>query len=155
MSLVLIFAVVCSTLLDSSFTYACDDAEKYFVKPLRFDAIFKLRRVMVRTQLIWFGSGYSFAFAIKPTVMWLEDWEGEARGATAADALQYPWRYSTRGYCSRLGLRGWERAGRGAFAHGRARGKGFLLNSCLIRSIHLISLYREVYLTPNQGLLDP
>ena len=68
MSLVLIFAFICSTLLDSSFTYACDDGEKYFVKPLRFDAIFKLRRVMVRTQLIWFGSGYSFAFAIKPTL---------------------------------------------------------------------------------------
>jgi len=68
MSLVLIFAVVCSTLLDSSFTYACDDAEKYFVKPLRFDAIFKLRRVMVRTQLIWFSSGYSSVFAIKPTL---------------------------------------------------------------------------------------
>jgi hypothetical protein len=68
MSLVLIFAFVCSTLLDSSFTYACDDGEKYFVKPLQFYAIFKLRRVMVRTQLIWFGSGYSFVFAIKPTL---------------------------------------------------------------------------------------
>ncbi|RCV46586.1 hypothetical protein SETIT_9G543000v2 [Setaria italica] len=41
-----------STLLDSSFTYACDDGEKYFVKPLRFDAIFKLRRVMVLGRTI-------------------------------------------------------------------------------------------------------
>ncbi|KAM3231150.1 hypothetical protein ACQJBY_061358 [Aegilops geniculata] len=41
-----------STLLDSSFTYACDDGEKYFVKPLRFDAIFKLRRVMILGRTI-------------------------------------------------------------------------------------------------------
>ncbi|KAG2543568.1 hypothetical protein PVAP13_9NG752877 [Panicum virgatum] len=41
-----------STLLDSTFTYACDDGEKYFVKPLRFDAIFKLRRVMVLGRTI-------------------------------------------------------------------------------------------------------
>ena len=32
---------------------------------------------------------------------------------------------------------------------GQARGKRvFLLNSCLIRLIHLLSIYREVYLTP-------
>ncbi|KAF0913715.1 hypothetical protein E2562_024597 [Oryza meyeriana var. granulata] len=41
-----------STLLDNSFTYLCDDGEKYFVKPLRFDAIFKLRRVMVLGRII-------------------------------------------------------------------------------------------------------
>ncbi|KAF7050715.1 hypothetical protein CFC21_059036 [Triticum aestivum] len=41
-----------STLLDSSFTYACDDGDKYFVKPLRFDAIFKLRRVMILGRTI-------------------------------------------------------------------------------------------------------
>ncbi|KAG8073434.1 hypothetical protein GUJ93_ZPchr0006g43364 [Zizania palustris] len=41
-----------STLLDSSFTYVCDDGEKYFIKPLRFDAIFKLRRVMVLGRTI-------------------------------------------------------------------------------------------------------
>ncbi|CAM0870705.1 unnamed protein product [Alopecurus aequalis] len=41
-----------STLLDSSFTYACDDGEKYSVKPLRFDAIFKLRRVMILGRTI-------------------------------------------------------------------------------------------------------
>ena len=34
-------------------------------------------------------------------------------------------------------------------------GRDFLLNSCLIRLIHLLSLYREIYLTPKQGLLDP
>jgi hypothetical protein len=26
---------------------------------------------------------------------------------------------------------------------------------CLTRSMHLLSLYREVYLTPKQSLLDP
>jgi len=31
----------------------------------------------------------------------------------------------------------------------------FLLISCLIRLIHLLSLYREVYLTYKQDLLDP
>jgi hypothetical protein len=40
------------------------------------------------------------------------------------------WRYSARGYCSQRRAR--ERASCGAFAHGRARGKIFLLNSCLI-----------------------
>ena len=51
---------------------------------------------------------------------------------------------------------GREKAGRGPFAHGRwQEGRDFLLNSCLIRLIHLLSLYREVYLAPKQGLLDP
>jgi hypothetical protein len=65
--------------------------------------------------------------------------------------------YSTRGYCSRLGL--WRRLGlegrrerrpRG-FAHGRQERRVFLLISCLIRLIHL-SLNREDYLTPKQEL---
>jgi len=34
-------------------------------------------------------------------------------------------------------------------------GRDFLLNSCLIRLIHFLSLYREVYLTLKQGSLDP
>jgi hypothetical protein len=33
--------------------------------------------------------------------------------------------------------------------------KRVFLNFCLIRLIHLLSLYREVYLTYKQGLLDP
>jgi len=33
--------------------------------------------------------------------------------------------------------------------------KIFLLHSCLIRLIHILSLYREVYLTYKQDLLDP
>ena len=32
-----------------------------------------------------------------------------------------------------------------------AREKGFPSNLCLIRLIHLLSLYREVYLTPKQA----
>ena len=43
----------------------------------------------------------------------------------------------------------------GALPTAEQEGRDFLLNSCLIRSIHLLSLYREVYLTPKQGLLDP
>ena len=41
----------------------------------------------------------------------------------------------------------------GALPTAEQEGRDFLLNSCLIRLIHL-SLYREVYLTPKQGLLD-
>jgi len=37
----------------------------------------------------------------------------------------------------------------------RQEGRVFLLNFCLIRLIHLLSLYREVYLTYKQDLLDP
>jgi hypothetical protein len=73
-------------------------------------------------------------------------------------------RYSTRGatvyrgYCSRLGL--WRRLGlegrkehrpRG-FAHGQQERRVFLLISCLIKLIHLLSLNREDYLTHKQGL---
>jgi hypothetical protein len=44
----------------------------------------------------------------------------------------------------------------GGLAHARwQEGRDFLLNFCLIRLIHLLSIYREVYLTPKQGLLDP
>ena len=47
-----------------------------------------------------------------------------------------------------------EREGRpGALPMAEQERRDFLLNSCLIRLIHL-SLYREVYLTPKQGLLD-
>ena len=72
-----------------------------------------------------------------------------------------PPRYSTavlqyRGYCSWEGLR--RLLGLGAlgtpapgFAHGRQERSNFLLISCLIRLIHLLSLYREVYLTPKQA----
>ena len=37
------------------------------------------------------------------------------------------------------------------FAHGRQERRDFLLISCLIRLIHLLSLYREVYLIPKQA----
>jgi hypothetical protein len=47
------------------------------------------------------------------------------------------------------------RGGRpGALAMTEQEGRNFLLNSYLIRLIHLFSLYREVYSTPKQGLLD-
>ena len=79
----------------------------------------------------------------------------------AVAALQYPRCYSTAGTvhemagcegeraAARVGGR-WERRPRG-FAHGRQEGRDFLLISCLIRLIHLLSLYREVYLTPKQA----
>ncbi|OAY64583.1 Protein PIR [Ananas comosus] len=41
-----------SALLDRSFISACDDGEKYFVKHVRFDGIFKLRRVKVLGRTI-------------------------------------------------------------------------------------------------------
>ena len=72
-------------------------------------------------------------------------------------------RYSTRGATvprvlfterRRLGLGRWERRPRG-FAHGRQERRDFLLISCLIRLIHLLSLYREVYLTPKQATNEP
>ena len=46
---------------------------------------------------------------------------------------------------------GRERAGGGLLPMGRQEGRDFLLNSSLIRLIHLLYLYREVYLTLNQG----
>jgi hypothetical protein len=72
--------------------------------------------------------------------------------------LQYPRRYSTHGYCSRSGL--WRRLGLEGrkerrprdFAHGRQERRVFLLISCLIKLIHLLSLNREDYVTPKQGL---
>ena len=72
--------------------------------------------------------------------------------ATVPAALQYPRVLFTWWW---LGLQGrWGGRPRG-FAHGQQERRDFLLISCLIRSIHLLSLYREVYLTPKQGLLDP
>ena len=41
----------------------------------------------------------------------------------------------------------------GALPTAEQEGRDFLLNSCLIRSIHLLSLYREVYLTLKQATL--
>ncbi|XP_073001257.1 protein PIR isoform X3 [Typha latifolia] len=41
-----------SALLDRSYISACDDGEKYSVKPIRFDEIFKLRRVKVLGRAI-------------------------------------------------------------------------------------------------------
>ena len=80
--------------------------------------------------------------------------EGEGGGCwctTVPAVLQY------RGYCSRGGgcegeraaarVGGAGNAGRGAWQERR----DFLLISCLIRLIHLLSLYREVYLTPKQA----
>jgi hypothetical protein len=75
-------------------------------------------------------------------------------------ALQYPRCYSARGYCSRereaedrwLGLQGELGTPAAGLRPRTAREKVFfLLISCLIRLIHLLSLYREVYLTPKQA----
>jgi hypothetical protein len=83
-------------------------------------------------------------------VMWAVGIERvELRGATAE--LQYSRRYSTRGYCSHKRGRGaaaragegrWERRPWG-FAHGWQERRFLLLISCLIRLIHLLSLYKE------------
>jgi hypothetical protein len=51
-------------------------------------------------------------------------------------------------------VRGVGNAGCGASPTAGKR-EGFLLISCLIRLIHLLSLYREDFLTYKQGLLDP
>jgi len=57
-------------------------------------------------------------------------------------------RYSTCGYGSLLAaaarVAGAQEGLPRGFARGQARGKVFLLISCLIRLIHLLSLYREV-----------
>jgi hypothetical protein len=78
--------------------------------------------------------------------------------ATVTDALQYPVVLQYRVSCScrrerqRTGGCGcegrWEHRPRG-LAHGRQERRFFLLISCLIRLIHLLSLYRE------EVLLDP
>jgi hypothetical protein len=73
-----------------------------------------------------------------------------------ATALQYPRCYSATDSVHRLGLQGRERepaAGRSPTAG--QEGRFFLLNSCLIRLICLLSLYRKDFLTYKQGLLDP
>ena len=72
--------------------------------------------------------------------------------------------YSTRGATVKLVLfttiivaagAAREAGGRpGALPTAEQEGRDFLFNSYLIRSIHLLSLYREVYLTPKQDLLD-
>ena len=79
----------------------------------------------------------------------------ELRGATAGDVLQYPRSYSTEGTVHGYGCEGEREPAAGHLPTARQEGRNFLLNSCLIRSIHLLSLYREVYLTPKQDLLNP
>jgi hypothetical protein len=64
-------------------------------------------------------------------------------------AVQYPavlfvWRRLREG---QLGLLGREERRPQGFAHGRQERRVFLLISCLIRLIHLLSLNREDYLT--------
>jgi hypothetical protein len=41
----------------------------------------------------------------------------------------------------------------GALPTAEQEGWRFLLNPCLIRLIHLLSLYREAYVTPKQAIL--
>ena len=68
----------------------------------------------------------------------------ESRGATAAAVLQY------RAATVPTGER---EPAAGRLPTAGQEGRDFLLNSYLIRLIHLISLYREVYLTPKQATL--
>jgi hypothetical protein len=71
--------------------------------------------------------------------------------ATVPAVLQYP-RVLFTPRLRRRGLEGRkERRPRG-FAHGRQERWVFLLISCLIKLIHLLSLNRDDYLTPKQGL---
>jgi hypothetical protein len=75
--------------------------------------------------------------------MWavgIERIEEEERGAAAE--LQYPRATVPAGTVHTREERRQER-------------RFFLLISCLIRLIHLLSLYRENFLTYKQGLLDP
>jgi hypothetical protein len=72
--------------------------------------------------------------------------------ATVPAVLQYLRVLFTPRLWRQLGLEGRrERRPRG-FAHGRQERSVFLLISCLIKLIHLLSLNREDYLTPKQGL---
>ena len=77
----------------------------------------------------------------------------ESRGATAADALQYPRRYSAAGTVHGCGCESEREPAAGRLPTAGQEGRDFLLNSCWIRLIHLLSLYREVYLTPKQATL--
>jgi hypothetical protein len=73
--------------------------------------------------------------------------------------------YSTRGHYSAAGTvhsggggydcKGAEGGRPRGFAQGRQERRFFLLISCLIRLIHLLSLYREVYLLLNKRLINP
>ena len=58
-------------------------------------------------------------------------------------ALQYPRCYSTAGTVHEMAARVWR-------SPGSLREAERYDCSCLIRLIHLLSLYREVYLTPKQ-----
>jgi hypothetical protein len=88
--------------------------------------------------------------ADEPILLWIA-----MRGEVNCEDLGVDlWRIRAESYCSRLGL--WRRLGlegrrerrpRG-FAHGRQERRVFLLISCLIRLIHLLSLNWEDYLTP-------
>jgi hypothetical protein len=70
------------------------------------------------------------------------------RNATVP-AVLFVWRRLREG---QLGLLGREERRPRGFAHGRQERRVFLLISCLIKLIHLLSLNREDYLTPKQGL---
>ena len=50
-------------------------------------------------------------------------------------------------------LRGGEEAGRVRSPGSLREAEQIMIASCLIRLIHLLSLYREVYLTPKQTIL--
>ena len=69
---------------------------------------------------------------------------GDARRAMAADALQWPQHYSTAGTVHGYGCEGERELAAGRLPTAGQEGRDFLLNSCLIRLIHLLSLYREV-----------
>jgi hypothetical protein len=71
--------------------------------------------------------------------------------ATVPAVLPYP-RVLFTSRVVELGLEGRRERRLRGFAHGRQERRVFLLISCLIKLIHLLSLNRDDYLTPKQGL---
>ena len=98
-----------------------------------------------KNHLVWLLRS-SFQSVIVMDVVGIEiRREGEGWCTTVPVGMVHCWRWR------RLGLQGRKKACRGALPAAGQEGRVFLLISCLIRLIHLLSLYREVYLTPKQA----
>jgi hypothetical protein len=77
---------------------------------------------------------------------------GSGLRATVPAVLQYSRVLFTPRLWRQLGLEGRREHRPRGFAQGRQERRVFLLISCLIKLIHLLSLNRHDYLTPKQGL---
>jgi len=78
---------------------------------------------------------------------------GRVEGSDGGRRATVPAGYSTAGTVCGWGCEGEREPAAGRLPTAGQEGRDFLLNSCLIRLIHLLSLYREVYLTPKQATL--